>query len=123
MESLSESERTNMKKEEANLSILNAKEKEYLSAVIKPFRDNCVIKIVKRNSFDKREWIAILLFRENKVLHTLDKISHIYLPSFPEGAMYKGMQPDTMYMLDELGLQEQETTAKSGKELEKEHEN
>ena len=72
--------------------ILDEKEKEYLSAVIRPFRDR-VNYIAKRRMFD--DSICIGLNDEA-----------ISLPYFKKGTMYKGMELYKKYTLKELGLDE-----------------
>ena len=72
--------------------ILDDKEKEYLSNVIKPFRDK-VISISKKSA-NYGEFIDILI----------DEAEDIYLPYFKKGTMYKGMETDRRYTLKELGL-------------------
>ena len=72
--------------------ILDEKEKEYLSAVIRPFRDR-VNYIAKRRMFD--DSICIGLNDEA-----------ISLPFFKKGTMYKGMELYKKYTLKELGLDE-----------------
>lgn len=72
--------------------ILDEKEKEYLSAVIKPFRDR--IEYIKKVE-DIREYIAIYLKNER-----------LNFPYFDKGTMYKGMESDKKYTLKELGLDE-----------------
>lgn len=72
--------------------VLDTKEKEYLSAVIKPFR-NKVNKITKRQYRDI-EWIYVS-FANN------DWFS---LPAFNKNKMYKGMNGNRGYSLEELGL-------------------
>lgn len=72
--------------------ILDTKEKEYLSAVIKPFR-NKVNKITKRQ-YEDIEWIYVI-FANN------DGFS---LPAFDKNKMYKGMNGNRGYSLEELGL-------------------
>ena len=71
-------------------NILTDKEKAYLSAVIKPFRDRieCVKKIVH-----KREFLKIFLEDES-----------IAFPYFEKGTMYKGMEEGRKYTLEDLGL-------------------
>lgn len=71
--------------------ILDDKEKEYLSAVIKPFRDR--VEYIRKNSFADDEYIGIELVNDC-----------IDLPNFAEGTMYKGMEVDEEYTLEELGL-------------------
>lgn len=72
--------------------ILDTKEKEYLSAVIKPFR-NKINKITKRQ-YEDIEWIYVS-FANN------DWFS---LPAFNKNKMYKGMKGNRGYSLEELGL-------------------
>ena len=72
--------------------ILDEKEKEYLSAVIKPFRDK-VISISKKSA-NYGEFIDIVI----------DDEEDIYLPYFKSGKMYQGMRVNREYTLEELGL-------------------
>ena len=72
--------------------ILDEKEKEYLSAVIRPFKDRIEF-IAKRKMFD--DYICIGLNDEA-----------ISLPYFKKGTMYKGMELYKEYTLKELGLGE-----------------
>lgn len=76
--------------------ILNDEEKEYLSAVIKPFRKD-VEYIMKLPKF---EWI-----QEEIYIHIgRSWRGNIELPTFKKGAMYKGMEINKRYTLEELGL-------------------
>lgn len=77
--------------------ILDEEEKRYLSAVIKPFRYR-VISIVKIGYNDKY-FIAIRI--QSKF--TLSKMEHTDLPFFNTD-MYKGMESNKDYTLEELGL-------------------
>lgn len=70
--------------------ILGKEEKEYLSAVIKPFR-NRVSSISKDGPL---EYITI----------SLDDDDFAILPNFKEDTMYKGMTLGKKYTLEELGL-------------------
>lgn len=79
--------------EECELEILTDKEKAYLSAVIKPFRDR-VEYIEKRCFVSGTEYILISL-QNNKTLS---------FPTFKTGTMYKGMKSRKEYTLEELGL-------------------
>lgn len=79
-----------VKMEEKN-EILDEVEKEYLRAVIKPFYKR-VINIRKARYFDT-EYILINLNADT-----------ITLPYFKKGEMYKGMEPNKSYSLQELGL-------------------
>lgn len=71
--------------------ILTEEEKAYLSAVIKPFR-NEVLNIQKRSNY--YEWISIVM----------KDLEIICLPFFEEGTMYKGMEGNRKYTIEELGL-------------------
>lgn len=75
--------------------ILDEKEKEYLSAVIKPFRDS-VVAIIKSQYDDYYEFIQIEVNQE--------MYEYVNLPNFKKGVMYKGMEIDKGYTLEELGL-------------------
>ena len=77
--------------------ILNEKEKEYLSNVIKPFKDRVNYIIKTENSLG--EYIAI-----HSHLYTGWRPDVTLLPEFEKGAMYKGMEINKRYTLDELGL-------------------
>ena len=72
--------------------ILDDKEKEYLSNVIKPFRDKveCIVK--ETSSYN--EYIKI----------TIKKDDCLSFPNFKKGTMYKGMEIEKEYTLEELGL-------------------
>lgn len=87
--------------EEYKEDILDEEEKKYLSAVIKPFRDR-VIYIKKIDMYlgcnKNGEYIFGELGNENDVVDAFS------LPYFPEGTMYKGMETDKKYTLEELGL-------------------
>lgn len=72
--------------------ILDEEEKEYLSAVIRPFKDRIEF-IAKSRMFD--DYISIGLNDEA-----------ISLPYFKKGTMYKGMELYKKYTLKELGLDE-----------------
>ena len=86
-----------VKLHEPQKPILNKKEKEYLSNIIKPFKDQ-VIAIAKR-SINFGEYIDIMI-DEGELCNTSD----IYLPYFKPGTMYKGMENDKHYTLKDLGL-------------------
>lgn len=76
--------------------ILDKEEKEYLSAVIKPFRDR-IISIGKiTTSSNNREAILIT--------YTESPVRAMRLPDFPKGTMYKDMANGIEYKLEELGL-------------------
>ena len=75
--------------------ILNEKEKEYLSSVIKPFRDK--VSLISKRSNDNGQFISIEI--EEKPHN-----NNMFFPYFEEGSMYKGMEINKHYTLDELGL-------------------
>lgn len=79
-------------KKEEKKEILDEVEKEYLKAVIKPFRGK-IVSISKEGSRCHGEYINIVLADEN-----------ITFPFFKDGTMYKGMKQGKRYNLQELGL-------------------
>lgn len=72
--------------------IITDSEREYLSSVIKPFREN--VNFICKNSNILREYISI-------GVNINDSIS---LPAFKPGKMYKCMEENKLYTLEELGL-------------------
>ena len=78
--------------EEYKEPILDDVEKDYLSAVIKPFRKR--IKYIVIRKIGSKQFVHIELYGE-------DRMS---FPNFKENTMYKGMEPNKHYSLDELGL-------------------
>jgi hypothetical protein len=81
-------------KKEKNKPILDDVEKEYLSAVIRPFK-NRISDIVKRNFDSEKSYIVIHINSES-----------FYFPYFKKGTMYEGMEADKKYTLKELCLDE-----------------
>lgn len=76
--------------------ILDDVEKEYLSAVIKPFRKK-VKNIVKINRIGQP--------KEQNIRIVLDDLKFMNFPNFNTNTgMYKGMEADKLYSLEELGL-------------------
>ena len=73
--------------------ILDEAEKEYLGSVIKPFKE-------------KVTGIAIRKFSADKCYLYIDIIGDagFGLPNFKQGTMYKNMEIDRKYTLEELGL-------------------
>lgn len=71
--------------------ILDDVEKEYLRAVIKPFRKR--MTCIKKSRYFNYEFIILNLDNDG-----------IFLPYFKKGKMYKGMKEDKEYTLEELGL-------------------
>ena len=80
--------------DEIQKPILTEKEKEYLSYVIKPFRDSITYFYKRRYENDELEWIKI----EMKI----DDV--MYFPKFKKGTMYKGMELNKKYTLEELNI-------------------
>ena len=75
--------------------ILDAEEKEYLSNIIKPFRDR-VTKIAKfEDSKDRQKEYIIIYIKDDCA---------IILPNFKKNTMYQNMELDERYTLEELGL-------------------
>ena len=83
--------------------ILDDVEKEYLSAVIKPFRDK-VIGITKYDYSTIGEYIHIKLKRTISPVDYFIPLESIDLPIFKRGIMYKAMELRKEYSLKELGL-------------------
>lgn len=85
----------NWLEQEYDPKILDDVEKAYLSAVIKPFRKNveCIEKI--KTYSGGKEYISITM---KKYYDSCE------LPVFKKGTMYKGMETDKAYTLEELGL-------------------
>lgn len=77
--------------------ILTDKEKEYLSNLIKPWREDieCITK--KRGFREKREGFEYV----NVILRDDDLCA---LPNFEKGKYYKNMDLDIEYSLEDLGL-------------------
>ena len=82
--------------EEYKEPVLDDVEKEYLSAVIKPFR-NKVKNIVKISGIGKS--------KEQYIRIVLGELDFMNFPNFNKNTgMYKGMEADRLYSLEELGL-------------------
>ena len=77
--------------EEYKPQILTDKEKAYLSAVIKPFREE--VETIEKASFEEDEQLQIS-----------DGDTVMAFPCFEKGTMYKGMEAYKEYTLEELGL-------------------
>ena len=80
--------------------VLNEKEKEYLSAVIKPFRDR-ITYIAKVE--EDIHWFYWIMIRVD--IGFLNDYYDLCLPPFEEtSSMYKNMEVGKEYTLKELGL-------------------
>ena len=79
--------------------ILTKEEKEYLGAVIKPFRDKVIY--IKKKVWEtyKRKYITIG-FRDTNAISN----ASFSFPDLPNDEMYKGMEGNRPYKLEELGL-------------------
>ena len=78
--------------------ILDDIEKEYLSAVIKPFRDK--VFTVSKQIYGDAHYIQIRM----STLYRNTVYEFFNLPSFKPETMYKGMELNKEYTLEELGL-------------------
>lgn len=78
--------------------ILNGKEKEYLSNVIKPFRKHIIT--IRKIEYNKYEFIEIVIYRT----YEGTSCEVISFPYFNKGEMYKEMEINKEYTLEELGL-------------------
>ena len=79
---------------ESKVEILDEVEKRYLRGVIRPFRDK-VLQIAKKyDPFTELEFIKI----------TIKDDASLEFPSFSKNTMYKNMEENKKYTLEELGL-------------------
>lgn len=85
--------------EEYNEPILTDSERDYLKAVIKPFKDrvNYIMKVENDAEY--------LMIGVNSITDYLD-IETISLPYFTKGSKYVNMEWDRRYTLKELGLED-----------------
>ena len=74
--------------------VLDEKEKEYLSNVIRPFRDK--VTVIKKKRYITEEYIVIEIKEDTPTS----------FPLFKKGTMYKGMEVGKGYVLSELGLED-----------------
>lgn len=80
--------------EEYKEPILDDAEREYLSAVIRPFRKKVKHIAIWDTCNGSKQFVHIKLYDEDC----------INLPNFKPNAMYKGMELHKEYTLEELGL-------------------
>lgn len=71
--------------------VLTDEEKAYLSAVIKPFKED--VSYIVKFEYQGFEYIRIVL-----------RYDSINFPIFEKGKMYKGMEKAKRYTLEEIGL-------------------
>ena len=74
--------------------ILDDVEKEYLLNIIKPFKDK--VKYICKNRNLTEEYIIIKIVEDSTII----------FPDFKKNTMYKGMEVNKKYTLEELGLDE-----------------
>ena len=84
----------NWLEEEYKPATLTDKEEAYLSAVIKPFREE--VESIKKIDIEKNEQQLQLQIPNGLVI--------MDFPLFKKGAMYRGMEEGREYTLEELGL-------------------
>lgn len=77
------------------LPILDDIEKEYLSRVIRPWRDK--VEYIRKINFDDEDEFIVIIYRERES-------KAMPLPCFKKGTMYKGMKPEKEYTLEELNI-------------------
>ena len=83
---------------EQDYSPLDEKEKEYLSAVIKPWRKS-VKFVMKKRSCDREYQFIYIAYKDAD-----GNYDELVFPLFKPNTMYKGMELDKEYSLEELGL-------------------
>jgi hypothetical protein len=78
--------------------ILDDEEREYLSAVIKPFRDRVMFieKMYKDHLLGDQDCYLFIRFNDGSY--------DMNFPFFDESYMYKGLEINRTYTLEELGL-------------------
>lgn len=79
--------------------ILTDKEKEYISNVIKPFKDKVSYIVKDTISYYDGDFIQICVKSNRNNVY-----QYINLPAFVKGSMYKNMKVGYKYSLKELGL-------------------
>lgn len=84
--------------EEDKKEILDETEREYLKAVIKPFKNKIGTVCKVQMSLDNKEYLIICL--KNK--------DYMTFPTFEKGTMYKGMKTNVNYTLKELELDDED---------------
>lgn len=86
------------------MSILDSKEKKYLSEVIRPFRKE--VKAIRKQEDPAdpagKEYIQICL--EKDLMNLPSEKDLMTFPSFEKGEMYEGLEPYKNYTPEELGL-------------------
>lgn len=83
--------------EEYEEPVLNSVEREYLSAVIKPYKNKVTFIAKSKDTYEAKYFISI-------VVNGNYGREAIHLPWFKENTMYKNMEIGKHYTLKELGL-------------------
>lgn len=82
--------------EDSEKQVLDEREREYLSSVIKPFRKNVLYIFKQEKGYEHDVCFIDIVLKGSERIH---------LPYFnAESGMYAGMQPFVKYSLEELGL-------------------
>lgn len=87
--------------------ILTDAEKRYLKGVIRPFRDRVesIEKVISDNVFDEiADNVSSDITECYILIHFTNENDYMGFPNFHESEMYKGMEINRMYTLEELGL-------------------
>ena len=84
------------------VEILDEIEKTYLRNVIKPFKER--VAYIRKNEYNSKAQYISIIYSERKDLIADNGWDNIILPSFPKETMYKGMEVNKRYTLEELGL-------------------
>lgn len=82
--------------------ILDNTERRYLSAVIRPFRDD--VQYIMKLDGDFENFEEIMVGYKYKACDSADAFCYFDLPPFKKGTMYRGMKPNRKYTPEELGL-------------------
>lgn len=82
--------------------MLTDKEREYLSAVIKPWRDD--VQIIKKAETTCRPEELETYIPEEYIAIITAEFDNAVLPCFEKGKYYKNMETNEGYTLEELGL-------------------
>ena len=88
--------------EEYKEPILDKEEKEYLSFIIKPFRNRIMDVYKTMYEYEREDYYAIRI--RLKPEFSGSTYDYLSLPYFRGNTMYKGMQADKNYTLEDLGL-------------------
>lgn len=87
--------------------LLTQEEREYLEAVLKPFKNR--VEYVELCHYLSCDNIRIAISIENYASVYSDLV---YLPEFKKGTMYKGLEEEKQYTLEKLGLFENQEVKK-----------